>query len=346
MHYAARSGHAAAISALIQAKADKEAKTINGITPLHNAARSGHAAAISALIQAKADKEAKTINGMTPLHVAASKGQTAAISALIQAGADKEAKTINGYTPLDVASERGQVASIYALIKEGAKKDFTLLFQIIMKNEAEVLMAFYDLGARVILQHKSLTKDPEMLALLDFILDLKKSEKPDANASTEERARLFFSAAQSGYDILVKRLLVNPALACHQDTNGNTALHLVAKKLKEVGDNNPALPYLKNCVNLLLHASNVECKNAAGRTAYDEGNELFRSMVDEMRMKKNIAWSLKNVPVNAAKGRVSCIPADARKIILSYLTKHAWLPNYLLSSSMSENLPKSVVTAV
>ncbi len=340
LHSVAQNGHAAVISALIQAGANKEAKTKNGRTPLHEATHYGCTAAIAALLQAGANKEATTNDGSPPLHIAADGGNAAAISSLIQAGAEKEAEDNKELTPLDVASMRGRVASIYALIKGGAKKDFTLLFQIIKENKAEVFMAFYDLGARVISQHESLTEDPKMLAfrdLLDLILDIKKSEKPNAHASTEERAKLLFFSAVSGYDILVKRLLVNPNLALDQNENGDTALHSVAKKIKNLGVNIKESPSLKNCVNLLLRVSNLECKNAAGKTAYDEGNELFRSMVDEMRIKKALAWSLKTVGVNVTKDQVCGIPADVRKIILSYLTKHAWLPGYLLNSSTSEN---------
>ena len=57
-------------------------------TPLHDAAKAGNAAAISALLAAGADPNAKDKNGETPLHTAASRGHTAAISALLAAGAD------------------------------------------------------------------------------------------------------------------------------------------------------------------------------------------------------------------------------------------------------------------
>ncbi len=334
LHYAALEGDVTAISALIRAGDEKNAKTIDGWTPLHLAAYFGCIPGISALIQAKADLEAKTIDGWTPLHLATA----IAITVLIQAGAEKEAEDYKGRTPLDFVSQFGKIASIYSLIEAGAKKDFTFLYKHVEKDEAQVIMAFYDLGARVSLEHKSLTQAPVTHELLDFILDLKKSEKPNANVSIEERARLLFAAAKAGYDILVKRLLANPGLDRYQDKNGNTALHIVAKEVEEPDDDDETSGQLKNCANLLLLVCNLECKNAAGKTAYDEGNELFRSMVDEMRIKKALAWSLKTVGVNVTKDQVCGIPADVRKIILSYLTKHAWLPGYLLNSSTSENL--------
>ena len=57
-------------------------------TPLHDAAVKGHAAAVSALLVAGADPNARASNGATPLHIAAKLGHAAIVSALRAAGAD------------------------------------------------------------------------------------------------------------------------------------------------------------------------------------------------------------------------------------------------------------------
>ena len=58
---------------------------------LFSAAKNGHAAVVSALLTAGADKNATTQNGITPLDIAAEKGHEVVVSALLAAGADVNA---------------------------------------------------------------------------------------------------------------------------------------------------------------------------------------------------------------------------------------------------------------
>tara|TARA_B100001121_G_C18261365_1_gene421834 strand:- start:137 stop:397 length:261 start_codon:yes stop_codon:yes gene_type:complete len=57
-----------------------------GSTPLHEAARYGHTETVRALINAKADKDAKDNYGSTPLHLAERFDHTETAQALINAG--------------------------------------------------------------------------------------------------------------------------------------------------------------------------------------------------------------------------------------------------------------------
>ena len=73
---------------------------------LELAARSGHAAAIAALLAAGAEINAKKNNGMTALMWAAQVGHAAAIAALLAAGAEVDAKMDDGTTALEIAELR------------------------------------------------------------------------------------------------------------------------------------------------------------------------------------------------------------------------------------------------
>mmetsp|Transcript_12242 Transcript_12242/g.33784 ORF Transcript_12242/g.33784 Transcript_12242/m.33784 type:complete len:271 (+) Transcript_12242:15-827(+) len=73
-------------------------------TPLHYACREGRAEAVQALINAKANLEARDSDSRTPLHLAASNGTASVIRVMCANGADLYAKCLDGSTPLDVAN--------------------------------------------------------------------------------------------------------------------------------------------------------------------------------------------------------------------------------------------------
>ena len=122
LHWAADHGDSAMAAALIKAKADVKAVTVNGgYTPLHLAARAGNGAIVRQLLAAGADPKAVSAGGATPLHFAAEAGSVDAINALVAKGADVNAKESEwGQTPLIFAAEEDRAAAIEALIKAGA----------------------------------------------------------------------------------------------------------------------------------------------------------------------------------------------------------------------------------
>ena len=120
LHWAARSGRAAAIDALVRAGAHVNAKDRFSYTPLHWAARSGRVASINALAAAGADIQGGIETGFSPLHLAAKMGYAHAIVSLVSAGADVNATTPDRDTPLHLAARKGQASAIQALIAGGA----------------------------------------------------------------------------------------------------------------------------------------------------------------------------------------------------------------------------------
>ena len=97
------------IEVLLRAGAYIEARDKNDSTPLHWAAATGKAETINALLEAGADIEAKSnpnglIDDLTPLHYAARLGSAENVTALLDAGADPLARAEGGFTPFELAA--------------------------------------------------------------------------------------------------------------------------------------------------------------------------------------------------------------------------------------------------
>jgi ankyrin repeat protein len=118
---AAQAKNAAAVKAFLEAGADVNASTGDGMTALHWAALSGDAELASMLIVAGANVGATSrIGGYTPLHLAAQVGHAGVIAPLVAAGAEVGAATATGATALMHASHSGNADAVRILIENGA----------------------------------------------------------------------------------------------------------------------------------------------------------------------------------------------------------------------------------
>ena len=122
LHWAAERGDSSMVAALLKAKADVKAVTVNGgYTPLQLAARAGSAGAVRQLLAAGADAKAVSASGATALHFAAEAGNPDVVKQLIAKGADVNAKEPEwGQTPLVFAAEENRPDAIRELLKAGA----------------------------------------------------------------------------------------------------------------------------------------------------------------------------------------------------------------------------------
>jgi ankyrin repeat protein len=102
-------GHVNAITPLIAAGADPNARDKSGFTPLIMAAAFNNANAIDVLIASGANNlNAPDKSGYTPLTIAAVSGHVNAITPLIAAGADPNTKDGNNWTARDIAILRNR----------------------------------------------------------------------------------------------------------------------------------------------------------------------------------------------------------------------------------------------
>ena len=115
LHYAAYYGRRNIAELLLKSKADVNAKNSNGGTPMHWAAADGNEIMVELLLQYKADINARNLHGDTPLHSAASWGYIKAAETLLRYEADVNAENLQGETTLDIARERRDMAFIKLL---------------------------------------------------------------------------------------------------------------------------------------------------------------------------------------------------------------------------------------
>jgi ankyrin repeat protein len=107
LHYASRSGHEGIVRALIDRRADVNARDVNECTPLHWAAKGGHVAVIRLLVESKAQVDAQDSRGCTALYFAAERGHRDAVQLLEESGADPLAKNEEGKTPSELLPPEG-----------------------------------------------------------------------------------------------------------------------------------------------------------------------------------------------------------------------------------------------
>jgi ankyrin repeat protein len=136
LQFAARNGHLDVVKFLLANKADANAKTKTGMTPLEVALAFSDSAspfarttdtnheAIAELLLANGAAVANQRNGgITALHYAASAGLTNVIVELLDRKADINAKDNSGRTPLDMAAQNRHMDVVDLLLARGADMD-------------------------------------------------------------------------------------------------------------------------------------------------------------------------------------------------------------------------------
>jgi len=117
LHAAAEGGHIDMVNLLLANKADVNAKSNDGSTPLFFAANKEVA---GLLLANHADVNARSNAGDTPLLAAASAGRVEVVDLLLTQGVDINTKNNNGETALMLASQHGSQKTAESLIAKGA----------------------------------------------------------------------------------------------------------------------------------------------------------------------------------------------------------------------------------
>mmetsp|Transcript_22624 Transcript_22624/g.52708 ORF Transcript_22624/g.52708 Transcript_22624/m.52708 type:complete len:707 (-) Transcript_22624:227-2347(-) len=86
------------------------------VTPLHEVCHVGYEDIVKELLELKADPNAVTTNGDTPLLLAAAEGHAGVLPLLVTAGADPNARDAQGSTPLHLAAAEGWLETVKMLV--------------------------------------------------------------------------------------------------------------------------------------------------------------------------------------------------------------------------------------
>ena len=158
LHYAASFGNAQMVSLLTDYGAEIEVRKLVGRTPLHCAAasQSDSSATVEQLLQAGANKEARTGSSRhTPLHLAILKHNEACVNCLLQSGAKIESGDKDAWRPLHFAAHHGQLKIMEALLHRDANieakttKGWTALHIAAQNDRLDNLKALLDHGANI-----------------------------------------------------------------------------------------------------------------------------------------------------------------------------------------------------
>eukprot|EP00929_Paragymnodinium_shiwhaense_P047261 TRINITY_DN23969_c0_g1_i3.p1 TRINITY_DN23969_c0_g1~~TRINITY_DN23969_c0_g1_i3.p1 ORF type:complete len:1496 (-),score=327.42 TRINITY_DN23969_c0_g1_i3:91-4578(-) len=167
LHLAAGCGNAGAISALVEAKADVDAKCrlrhwtatavatpasqlsdgakwMEHYTPLHEATFFQSVSAVDCLLSLKADTNSKNAHGSTPLHVAAKQGDATIAKRLLEGRADPLATDHSSLqsTPLTVAVDHGRFPQrALHLLARKSFEDLLLVARLCPAAASELLAA-------------------------------------------------------------------------------------------------------------------------------------------------------------------------------------------------------------
>ena len=151
---AVKSGDAAAVKALLQAKADGNSAEADGTTALHWAVRRGDLATVDLLLKAGAKASTANRYGVTPLYLASANGDAVTVARLLDADADPNTSLPDGETVLMTAARTGNVAVIKALVARGAnvrarerRKGQDALMWAAAENNAAAVTALIEAGA-------------------------------------------------------------------------------------------------------------------------------------------------------------------------------------------------------
>jgi ankyrin repeat protein len=143
----------AAVRALLEEGADRNAAQVDGMTALHWAAHRDDLETARLLVDAGAGVNAANRYGVRPLSLAAVNGSAAIVGLLLEAGADPNATLRGGETALMTAARTGRVEPVKALLARGAgvnardRREQTAIMWAAADGHARVVELLIEAGA-------------------------------------------------------------------------------------------------------------------------------------------------------------------------------------------------------
>lgn len=123
--YAAKNGHQATVSLLLDKHCQPDIVDIEGYAPMIWAVRNGDETVVRLLLDNGAQLERTDRSGQAPLWIAVFRGHEPIVHLLLDKGANIETAEKNGRTILSTAAARGHQAIVRALLDRGAKVEST-----------------------------------------------------------------------------------------------------------------------------------------------------------------------------------------------------------------------------
>src|SRR5262245_19535895 len=234
---AVKRGDAAAVRALLQAKADGNSAEADGTSALHWAARRADTATVDLLLKSGARADTANSYGITPLYLACINGDADMVVRLLDAGANPNTTLPDGETLLMTAARTGGVPVIKALLARGAdvrarerRKGQDALMWAAAENNAAAVTALVEAGADRDGRSKAGSFTPFLFAVRGGRLESSRAlldAGVDVNqALSDGTSALVLAVMNAHYELA--GLLVARGANPNADAQGWTALHQIA----------------------------------------------------------------------------------------------------------------------
>ena len=233
LHYSCIHGYVDNVRTLIERKANVNARTDSGYTPLTLAAENGHDNVVHVLLSdSQCQVDAKNLDGHTALHYSCGYGNVDIVSTLVKHKADVDARAESGETPLTIAARYGHDNVVHALLSEYK-----------CQVDTKGLDGYFAL-------HESCR-----YGYLDSVRTLVK-HKADVNARTDSGDTPLTLAARHKHDNVVHALLSDSqCLVDAKGQDGYTALHYSCR-----------YGHVDIVRTLVKHKANVNARTDSGDT--------------------------------------------------------------------------------
>ena len=265
---AARHGHDNVVYVLLSdPQCLMDAKGQDGYTALHYSCRYGHVDIVRTLVKHKANVNARTDSGDTPLTLAASIKHDNVVHALLSdSQCLVDAKDQDGYTALHYSCRYGHVDIVKTLVNHKANVNArtgsgdTPLTLAAMNKHDNVVHALSDYNCEVLAKGKNAYTALLHLSCkrgyVGVVMTLLTEHKANVNATTDSGDTCLTLAARNGHDNVVHALLSDSqCLVNAKGQDGYTALHYSCR-----------YGHIDIVRTLVKHKANVNVKANSGDT--------------------------------------------------------------------------------